>query len=482
MIERIDVLVMDLLREKMLRYFLFVFVSFLIPCVSFSLLLVPEARAAAEDLPLTSITQLSAANYTTGQSLTISAQIKDGGGVEEARVYFRFQPDSKYVFMRMNPDRDNIFEAILPPIADSVKELEYFFLVVNKKHQVVRSLVYIAEKGSENGSQESVSNLGSDFLLETELPQIPDLSAWFFNPDQVRIEGVKHSEKYGLIGGVYRQDEFAEYEVHEGYFGGFLINESGETPFPVKGLLVGPPLTSAFLNEVTPDSVTSQSQAASGIIGPDIAGDSWTGFFRVYEYSSSCKCYVNISYSVPLTAVVTQKPYLPPYYDSVTITTSRSSLGHYLSGTMTDSGSMLLYDQYDGEDWTTHFGPATTTVINIYDFAQRPTEENPHPPLNAIKIFRSLPPPTVSVSATPVIINKKREVTLSWETTGADSVKIEPGIGSFAANGSIVVIPNQTTEYIVTAIGIGGTAEARVTVTVIPTDFLPAVYNLLLSK
>jgi len=49
---------------------------------------------------------------------------------------------------------------------------------------------------------------------------------------------------------------------------------------------------------------------------------------------------------------------------------------------------MMLYDQYDNEDWTTYFGPAAELSVIIADFVRAPTLEEPSPPLNIIELTR----------------------------------------------------------------------------------------------
>ena len=69
---------------------------------------------------------------------------------------------------------------------------------------------------------------------------------------------------------------------------------------------------------------------------------------------------------------------------------------------------------------------------------------------------------------TPASIFKGESASLVYQTTGAASVNIQPGIGSSPLNGSIVVTPQISTTYIVTATSQDGrtdTCSAAVTVT-----------------
>jgi hypothetical protein len=57
--------------------------------------------------------------------------------------------------------------------------------------------------------------------------------------------------------------------------------------------------------------------------------------------------------------------------------------------------------------------------------------------------------------------------TLTWSSTNADTVTIDNGIGEVSPSGSLEQVLNDTTTYIITATGPGGTITESVTVTVI---------------
>ncbi len=89
--------------------------------------------------------------------------------------------------------------------------------------------------------------------------------------------------------------------------------------------------------------------------------------------------------------------------------------------------------------------------------------------------------PTVTMSASPTTVNPGATVTLSWTSTDATDLSIDPGIGKVAPQGSTPVTPTESTTFTITATGPGGsaTANARVTVTggratVAPTASTPA--------
>jgi len=74
--------------------------------------------------------------------------------------------------------------------------------------------------------------------------------------------------------------------------------------------------------------------------------------------------------------------------------------------------------------------------------------------------------PTVSFTANPKQILLGDKSTLVWSTSHAEGCMIQPGIGNVASNGSIEVIPETTTAYVITAYGPGGSVDAAQIVTV----------------
>ena len=76
--------------------------------------------------------------------------------------------------------------------------------------------------------------------------------------------------------------------------------------------------------------------------------------------------------------------------------------------------------------------------------------------------------PTVTLQASRSDISRGQSTTLRWSATNATSVSVAPSVGNVAAEGTTSVSPTQSTTYIATAMGPGGsaTASARVTVSV----------------
>jgi RHS repeat-associated protein len=78
----------------------------------------------------------------------------------------------------------------------------------------------------------------------------------------------------------------------------------------------------------------------------------------------------------------------------------------------------------------------------------------------------ALPFPIANIGADPAIIAVESSATLSWSSTNANMVFIEPEIGSVNVIGSITVSPTETTTYTIKADSNLGTAADSVTITV----------------
>ncbi|MGD0856776.1 MAG: hypothetical protein ABSA18_13365 [Dehalococcoidia bacterium] len=76
------------------------------------------------------------------------------------------------------------------------------------------------------------------------------------------------------------------------------------------------------------------------------------------------------------------------------------------------------------------------------------------------------PPVITSFTANSTFINPGQTTYLTWSTTGADSVRIDPSFGNVSASGSQAVSPGYTTTYILTAAGSAGVITQTVNVSV----------------
>lgn len=78
------------------------------------------------------------------------------------------------------------------------------------------------------------------------------------------------------------------------------------------------------------------------------------------------------------------------------------------------------------------------------------------------------PAPTVELQVSPSSIQRGDEATLTWNSSDAQSVRIDSGVGNVTETGSLTVTPRESTTYTAIATGAGGDearASARLTVT-----------------
>lgn len=75
--------------------------------------------------------------------------------------------------------------------------------------------------------------------------------------------------------------------------------------------------------------------------------------------------------------------------------------------------------------------------------------------------------PTIKVSASPSTIERGNQTTLSWTSTGANSILIDGGIGNVAETGSLVLSPGESITYTAIAKGSASDTRASTRVTVV---------------
>lgn len=116
-------------------------------------------------------------------------------------------------------------------------------------------------------------------------------------------------------------------------------------------------------------------------------------------------------------------------------------------GSVNLSGSMTVYPTETGYYTLTAIGPGGISSVRAYVYVQCPS-------------------PGVTLTAEPDTITEGESSTLTWNTTYADSVTIEPDVGSVGLSGNASVSPVVTTEYTLTATSPCGSTQRSVTVTV----------------
>src|SRR5262249_53170177 len=74
--------------------------------------------------------------------------------------------------------------------------------------------------------------------------------------------------------------------------------------------------------------------------------------------------------------------------------------------------------------------------------------------------------PSVTLSASPASAHAGQPIILTWSSTNATSITLQPSVGGVAAQGSTTLRPAHSTTYTLTATGPGGSAHASAKVIV----------------
>ena len=97
---------------------------------------------------------------------------------------------------------------------------------------------------------------------------------------------------------------------------------------------------------------------------------------------------------------------------------------------------------------------------------KQPPAAAPPPPAPAPAPPPPPPRPTVTLSASPTFVQSGEAVALTWSSTNATDLNLQPGVGRVAPEGSTRVNLTQSTTYTITATGPGGRDEATARITV----------------
>lgn len=322
------------------------------------------------DLPVVSIQHQQTAGFLAGQPIVVQVAIQSDEYLIESRCYFRFSSTTPFFYIDLHETSPGSFTGTLPAPALQITNLEYFFLIVNTSRQVLRTTTY--ELSPLPGTASPITP--NVVQVKTELFTVPDIQPLLAAKQKIALEYVSGNKAYGLSGGVYSASDFSGMEHVEGFFGGFIIKQDNPVPKPLRGLLL---LQENSLS-LNPDRQGKRDKPWGDII-PDISGADWTGLFFIQDGDQAYG-------SQPITAVISQTK---GFEFQVTIRTSKKGIGGHLRGIIHSNGHMLVYDQLDGEDWTTYYGPASPTFINLLDYVRPPQVGVRTPPLYRIRLTRT---------------------------------------------------------------------------------------------
>ncbi len=322
-------------------------------------------KQAGFALPETILSDI-AITTTSESKLTVSVSAQDSAGIITTRCYFRYASSVPYIYAEMNSKDKNRYTCEIPYPAKTDTTLDFLILAVNGNRQIVVSPNY------QSSIAVDIKEIPVDLLLHSETKASPNAVSLFADHEHITIHETPVTENYGVLAGLYNADQ-VKGDTVPGYFGAFTCNHG--TMAARQGLAISLDFSPGHGNNV----FSSPARV-------DLSGEYWSGeFYRTDDYAGTQQ---------DITASITQNAgYV------VVVTTSLEGLGHQLVGKIYSSNHLLLYDQYDGEDWTTHYGPASEKYVLLADYVW---DMHGHP-LNIISLHRA----TFDSPPTPIITNKK---------------------------------------------------------------------------
>ena len=140
--------------------------------------------------------------FVSEKRIKIEAKVTDKEGVNLVRCYFRAAEQADYVFVAMNA-ASSLYQGILPAPSKDTEMLEYLFLVVNGKNQVVKTQTFkINKKDKEKVPAWQQVSAEGDIHVSTELAQAPETLQGF--TDSIVMDVVESSARFGTVaGGIY---------------------------------------------------------------------------------------------------------------------------------------------------------------------------------------------------------------------------------------------------------------------------------------
>jgi len=166
-----------------------------------------ESASSGTVQSLTKIKHEPIKYFVAGKRIKIAAEVTDPEGIKLVRCYFKGKEQADFVFVAMTAGSDT-YTAILPAAAQTASSIDYLFLAVNNKNQVVKTQEFRVNK---NESQpvppwQEVAMEGQ-LTVSTELAQAPAVLEGF--TDSIAMDVVESAVRFGFVAGIYNATQVA---------------------------------------------------------------------------------------------------------------------------------------------------------------------------------------------------------------------------------------------------------------------------------
>ena len=145
--------------------------------------------------------------FVPAYRIQLDITVSDPAGINLVRCYFKAAGEADFVFVPMTStggsDRGMRFSGILPAPSSATKQIEYLFLAVNNKNNVVKSQSFKLKrkKKDEPPAWQDIPKEG-DIRVSMELDKVPTELRGF--SDNIVMDQVESGLRFGVVaGGLY---------------------------------------------------------------------------------------------------------------------------------------------------------------------------------------------------------------------------------------------------------------------------------------
>ncbi|MCP3931666.1 MAG: hypothetical protein GY705_21500 [Bacteroidetes bacterium] len=342
------------------------------------------SQEGASPLPKTIIRHQASDSFSNLSDMAVQAYIHNNTEIKEARCYFRFSSEGVFYFREMSKLDDNLFSCFIPTLASKKKEIEYYFLIVNDRKQVIRSASYWLKRQDEfnqltttiernNKNTVSLDPVLTESLMGQQMSLI-DLSI-----NVLPVTLVSPMNRYAHRIGALSSVDCGNI-VENVYVGGFEVLEFGNVKAIPGSICASERFhffeeTNTLTKGSSPDIIKDNDIETDTVSYIDIKGKNWEG--------SHFRSDIEVPY--PISAEIVQSS------TNVTIeTTEVDGLypAHHFTGTISLTGDMVVVDD-DDQIWTTFYGPASEYSVILADYVDEiDPEELELPPLYVVDLSR----------------------------------------------------------------------------------------------
>jgi hypothetical protein len=140
--------------------------------------------------------------FVSEHRMQLDVDVRDPGGINLVRCYFKAVGEADLVFVPMNPAGANKYAGILPAPSATTDQIEYLFLAVNGSNQVVRTQSFYIYKDNtqETPAWQDIPKEG-EIRVSMELDAAPKELRGF--SDNVTIDVVESGVRFGVVALLY---------------------------------------------------------------------------------------------------------------------------------------------------------------------------------------------------------------------------------------------------------------------------------------